>query len=116
MAVRAKEFQVLQAIVEPVTVPMVDVEDKRFAQPFTLDWATGALAVIHPSRFEQGTPQDVSLLTPAARSQHENLFPGCLLRALVRQTPVRRPPQEVGGVDLQLLQLPGEMGVRPPSL
>jgi hypothetical protein len=111
MAIWAKQFQVIGAVIEPVAVSMIDVEDESFSQPSTLDRTLETLTTVRPSRFEQGTPQDVSFLTPPLSSQDENLLPRKFLRPLVIGAPIRSLPQKMRHIDLESLQFPGNMCV-----
>jgi hypothetical protein len=116
MAIRTKQFQVVGAIIEPVSVFMIDMEDEKFSQPSALDGTPETLTTVRPSRFEQSTPQDVRFLTPPLSSQDENLLPGKLLRPLMIGAPIRSLPQKMRGIDLESLQFPGNMCVRSAGL
>jgi hypothetical protein len=111
VTIRAQEFQVLHLIIEPIAIPVVDVEHEWSATPFIMHWTVGALAAIPTSGFEQGPAQDVGFLASPLRSQDEDLLPGDLLRPLVGRAPICSASQEVRGVDLAFLYLPRNMGV-----
>jgi hypothetical protein len=116
MTVWTEKVDIFGTIIKPVPVLVIDVQHDRLAAPTSLHLAPWTLTLIVPSKVEECPAENVGMLPPTVRPQHQYLLPGEAFPSLVLRPAVGPAAQEMAGVDPILPDAPRQMRMCPTRL